>query len=107
VVPRTGKSSDIIRAYDDSNSAIRAVVSKDEPIFVWQWGHRKSWPTLLGISSLRNNDQTTEIWFGAARPERTLPIAQFARPLDKERGHASFRLTFIKVRHQEPASRRK
>ena len=37
VVPRTGKSSDIFRAYGDSNSASRAVVSKGEPIFVWAW----------------------------------------------------------------------
>ena len=58
----------------------------------------------MGVSSLRNNDQTAKIWFGAVRPEGTLAVAQFAHPPDDERGHASFRLTFIKVRNEEPAT---
>src|SRR4029453_7622597 len=98
-----GKWSDIFRPYSDrTRPSVRLFLKASRFLF----RQRSIWAVrdLLGVSSLRNNDQTAKIWFGAARPEGTLAVAQFAHPPDDERGHASFRLTFIKVRNEEPAA---
>ena len=44
--------------------------------------------TLLGLTA-PEDDQATKICFRDGGPERILPIAQFARLLDRERSHAS------------------
>ena len=99
-----GKWSDTFRPYSDrTRPSVRLFLKASRFLF----GQRSIWTARDAAWEFhRSGTMIRRPKSGSTPPvpEGTLAVAQFAHPPDDERGRASFRLTFIKVRNQEPAA---